>query len=207
MSESCSIAWLIGCRLVFTPFTKQCGAAFDSTATRLNQVRLGEISVKPNRECHPSLVSPATLIRFYDSRSTYFCNAQRVRSTEPEWKSRNCQEHKLPLPLKSGRYHHALPVKFEAVGQTEGSLKEIIAPQQDSTTLARTSTLLLGCTQAAGPATLFPYRANGWNKIPTIVVLGRERDPRNQLVNDAVDFWNEQLAEMGRVSGWDRLGL
>jgi hypothetical protein len=63
--------------------------------------------------------------------------------------------------------------------------------------------LLLGCTQAGGPATLFPYRANGWNKIPTIVVLGRERDPRNQLVNDAVDFWNEQLAEMG--SGF-RLG-
>jgi hypothetical protein len=63
--------------------------------------------------------------------------------------------------------------------------------------------LLLGCTQASGPATLFPYRANGWNKIPTIVVLGRERDPRNQLVNDAVDFWNEQLAEIG--SGF-RLG-
>jgi hypothetical protein len=61
----------------------------------------------------------------------------------------------------------------------------------------------LGCTQAAGPATLFPYRANGWNKIPTIVVLGGERDPRNQLVNDAVDFWNEQFAEMG--SGF-RLG-
>jgi hypothetical protein len=57
--------------------------------------------------------------------------------------------------------------------------------------------LLLGCSQAAGPATLFPYRARGWNKIPTIVVLGREGDPRNQLVSDAVDFWNKQLAEIG----------
>src|SRR4030095_7768277 len=63
--------------------------------------------------------------------------------------------------------------------------------------------LLLGCSQAAGPATLFPYRARGWNKIPTIVVLGQEGDARNQLVNDAVDFWNKQLAEIG--SGF-RLG-
>jgi len=63
--------------------------------------------------------------------------------------------------------------------------------------------LLLGCSQAAAPPTLFPYRARGWNKIPTIVVLGQEGDWRNQLVNDAVDFWNQQLAEVG--SGF-RLG-
>ena len=63
--------------------------------------------------------------------------------------------------------------------------------------------LLLGCSQAAGPATLFPYRARGWNKIPTIAVLGQEGDPRNQLVSDAVDFWNKQLGEIG--SGF-RLG-
>ena len=63
--------------------------------------------------------------------------------------------------------------------------------------------LLLGCSQAAGPPTLFPYRARGWNKIPTIVVLGQEGDGRNQLVNDAVNFWNQQLAEIG--SGF-RLG-
>ena len=62
---------------------------------------------------------------------------------------------------------------------------------------------LLGCSQPAGPATLFPHRARGWNKIPTIVVLGQEGDPRNQLVNNAVDFWNTQLAEIG--SGF-RLG-
>jgi matrixin len=63
--------------------------------------------------------------------------------------------------------------------------------------------LLSGCSQAAGPATLFPYRAQGWNKIPTIAVLGQEGDPRNQLVSDAVDFWNKQLGEIG--SGF-RLG-
>ena len=36
--------------------------------------------------------------------------------------------------------------------------------------------LLLGCSQATGPATLFPYSARGWNKIPSIVVLGKEGD-------------------------------
>jgi hypothetical protein len=63
--------------------------------------------------------------------------------------------------------------------------------------------LLLGFSQAAGAATQFPDRARGWNKIPTIVVLGQEGDWRNQLVNDGVDFWNKQLAEIG--SGF-RLG-
>ena len=63
--------------------------------------------------------------------------------------------------------------------------------------------LLLGFSQAAGAATPFPNGARGWNKIPTIVVLGREGDSRNQLVGDGVDFWNKQLAEIG--SGF-RLG-
>src|SRR5688572_28379420 len=63
--------------------------------------------------------------------------------------------------------------------------------------------LLLGCSQATGPATLFPNSARGWNKIPSIVVLGKEGDWRNQLVADAVDFWNQQLTEIG--SGF-RLG-
>jgi hypothetical protein len=58
-------------------------------------------------------------------------------------------------------------------------------------------------SQAVSAATLFPSRSRGWNKIPTIVVLGREGGSRNQLVNDAVDFWNKQLTEIG--SGF-RLG-
>lgn len=57
--------------------------------------------------------------------------------------------------------------------------------------------LLLGCSQASGPATLFPYQARAWNKMPAVTVLGQESDPRNQWVNDAIDFWNKQLAEIG----------
>src|SRR5262245_16334469 len=63
--------------------------------------------------------------------------------------------------------------------------------------------LLLGFSQAIAAATLFPNPSRGWNKIPTIVVLGQEGDWRNQLVTDGVDFWNTQLAEIG--SGF-RLG-
>jgi hypothetical protein len=43
--------------------------------------------------------------------------------------------------------------------------------------------------QALNAATLFPNRARGWDKIPTIVILGKEGDPRIQLVHEAVDFW------------------
>ncbi len=56
---------------------------------------------------------------------------------------------------------------------------------------------------AHGAAVLFPNRAQGWSKIPTIVVSGKEGDPRFQLVSDAVDFWNKQLSDLG--SGF-RLG-
>jgi hypothetical protein len=63
--------------------------------------------------------------------------------------------------------------------------------------------LLLGFSGAVGAATLFPNRARGWNKIPTIVVSGKEGESRIQLVIEAVDFWNQQLSEIG--SGF-RLG-
>lgn len=33
--------------------------------------------------------------------------------------------------------------------------------------------------------------------MPAVTVLGQENDPRNQWVNDAIDFWNKQLAEIG----------
>jgi hypothetical protein len=57
--------------------------------------------------------------------------------------------------------------------------------------------LLLGCSQTAEPVKLFPYRPRAWNKLPAVTVLGQESDPRNQWVNDAIDFWNKQLAEIG----------
>jgi hypothetical protein len=63
--------------------------------------------------------------------------------------------------------------------------------------------LIAGCTQTSAPSTLFPNRGQGWNKIPTIVISGRESDRRVQLVIEAVDFWNKQLSEIG--SGF-RLG-
>jgi hypothetical protein len=62
--------------------------------------------------------------------------------------------------------------------------------------------LILGLTGVVSAATLFLKQTRGWNKVPTIVVLGREGDSRNQLVSDAVDFC-KQLAEIG--SGF-RLG-
>jgi len=52
-----------------------------------------------------------------------------------------------------------------------------------------------GCSAAT--AKLFPNGAQAWTKIPTIVVSGKEGDPRNQLVIDAVDFWNQQLSDLG----------
>jgi hypothetical protein len=63
--------------------------------------------------------------------------------------------------------------------------------------------LLPALSRAVGAATLLPNRARGWDKIPTIVVCGKEGDPRIQLVSEAVDFWNKTLAEIG--SGF-RLG-
>jgi hypothetical protein len=37
--------------------------------------------------------------------------------------------------------------------------------------------VILGFSQAIGAATLFPNRSRGWNKIPTIVVLGAQSIP------------------------------
>src|SRR5262249_16159282 len=56
---------------------------------------------------------------------------------------------------------------------------------------------LLGFNRVAGAATLFPHRTLGWNKIPNITVLGQEGDSKNKLIGDGVDFWNQQLAEIG----------
>jgi hypothetical protein len=56
---------------------------------------------------------------------------------------------------------------------------------------------LLGFSQAAGAATLFPNPSRGWNKIPTVVISAKGGDPRIPLVIEAIDFWNKQLAEIG----------
>lgn len=69
--------------------------------------------------------------------------------------------------------------------------------------LVLVTALLLGFSQAIWAATLFPNSSRGWNKIPTVVVSGKEGDLRIPLVIEAVDFWNKQLSEIG--SGF-RLG-
>jgi hypothetical protein len=63
--------------------------------------------------------------------------------------------------------------------------------------------LILLSGESGREATLFPNRARGWSKIPTVVIAGNEGDPRVRLVREAVDFWNQQLSEIG--SGF-RLG-
>ena len=63
--------------------------------------------------------------------------------------------------------------------------------------------LMLVFAHAGNAATLFPNRTRGWQKMPTVVIAGNEQDPRVQLVIEAVNFWNQQLAEIG--SGF-RLG-
>jgi hypothetical protein len=57
--------------------------------------------------------------------------------------------------------------------------------------------IALSFEQRGSAATLFPNGAQAWTKIPTVVVSGKEGDPRTQLVIDAVDFWNQQLSEIG----------
>jgi len=58
--------------------------------------------------------------------------------------------------------------------------------------------LALSLEQGCSAVTdLFPNGAEAWTKIPTVVVSGKEGDPRTQLVIDAVDFWNQQLSEIG----------
>ncbi len=44
----------------------------------------------------------------------------------------------------------------------------------------------------------YPLSHEGtWNKVPTVVVVARERDPRLPDLSEAVDFWNRTFAELG----------
>lgn len=59
-------------------------------------------------------------------------------------------------------------------------------------------TLVVGCGQAVGPGIIhFPNRERPWDKIPTITISAQEGDPRIQLAEEAVNFWNKQLAAIG----------
>jgi hypothetical protein len=47
------------------------------------------------------------------------------------------------------------------------------------------------------PALLCAQFNAGWMKTPEIVVLGSANDPRQPLVDEAVEFWNKTLTELG----------
>jgi hypothetical protein len=63
-------------------------------------------------------------------------------------------------------------------------------------------TLLLLLASACGVLTgppVVPVWAQGraWTKVPTIVVVTPEHDPRLPGTHEAIDFWNRTLAELG----------
>ena len=37
----------------------------------------------------------------------------------------------------------------------------------------------------------------GWSKVPAVVLVSRENDPRVQVAREVVDFWNHTFAELG----------
>jgi len=43
----------------------------------------------------------------------------------------------------------------------------------------------------------YPVTERPWTKIPSVTISARADDSRIQLVRDAADFWNQQLAELG----------
>ncbi|MBM3469468.1 MAG: hypothetical protein FJX73_01545 [Armatimonadetes bacterium] len=50
----------------------------------------------------------------------------------------------------------------------------------------------------AGPAALDVWAQPGaWTKVPAIVLVAPEQDPRLQVAREAVDFWNRTFAEIG----------
>lgn len=63
-----------------------------------------------------------------------------------------------------------------------------------------TALLALAATAGvlAGPAALHVWAQRiAWKKVPAIVLVAPEQDPRLQVAREAVDFWNRTLAEIG----------
>lgn len=70
-------------------------------------------------------------------------------------------------------------------------------------TMARVLFIAAALVAAVAPGTAHAQFGVPWRYSPKIVVVSAAGDPRLQLVDDAVSFWNRTLAEMG--SGF-RLG-
>lgn len=52
-------------------------------------------------------------------------------------------------------------------------------------------------TPTASEIIYYPVPERPWTKIPSVTISARADDPRIQLAREAVDFWNQQLAELG----------
>jgi putative ABC transport system substrate-binding protein len=61
---------------------------------------------------------------------------------------------------------------------------------------AQTLGIMVPRTLLAAADEVIEYE-RGWNLVPTITVVSAAGDPRLPLVGDAVEFWNDTLAELG----------
>lgn len=56
--------------------------------------------------------------------------------------------------------------------------------------------LVIFCLLLSFPASVMAVDGP-WGKIPAIVIVAAEGDPRVQVAREAIDFWNQSLAELG----------
>jgi hypothetical protein len=61
------------------------------------------------------------------------------------------------------------------------------------TRLARRASLLVAFYVLASPAMAHAQFGVPWTRTPAVTVIGPEADPRPQLVDEAVAFWNSCL--------------
>ena len=58
--------------------------------------------------------------------------------------------------------------------------------------------LVSACGVCTGPSVVPVWaQGRGWTKVPTIVVVTPEHDPRLPGLHEAIDFWNRTLAALG----------
>lgn len=57
--------------------------------------------------------------------------------------------------------------------------------------------VILFSSALSDPWRVWAQSGAGWMKVPEIVVIGSANDPRQPLVDEAVDFWNKNLTELG----------
>jgi hypothetical protein len=80
--------------------------------------------------------------------------------------------------------------------QTEAVTSET-QPEQTPSTVSEQGKCQ--CPRGTSPSQLihYPSSTNGWTRIPNITISAVENDHRIELTRQAVEFWNQQLAEIG----------